>query len=65
MAKGFTKEYGIDYDETFAPMALLSSVKTLIVVSATCKWPLFQMDVKNAFLNGEILEEVYIKLPPG
>ena len=46
-------------------MARLSSVKTLIVVSAACKWPLFQMDVKNIFLNGELLEEVYMKLPPG
>ena len=46
-------------------MARLNSVKTLIVVSATRKWPLFQMDVKNAFLNGELLDEVYMKLPLG
>ena len=46
-------------------MARLSSVMTLIVVSAARKWPLFQMDVKNAFLNGELSEEVYMKLPPG
>ena len=46
-------------------MTQLSSVRTLIVVSASRKWPLFQMDVKNAFLNGELLEEVYMKLPPG
>ena len=46
-------------------MARLSSVRTLIVVSAARKWPLFQMDVKNAFLNGELSEEVYMKLPPG
>ena len=65
IARGFTQEYGIDYEETFAPMARLSSIMTLIVVSATRKWPLFQMDVKNAFLNGELLEEVYMKLPLG
>ena len=65
VAKGFTHEYGIDYEETFAPVARLSSVKTLIVVSAACKWPLFHMDVKNAFLNGELSKEVYMKLPPG
>ena len=46
-------------------MARLSSIRTLIVVSAAHKWPLFQMDVKNVFLNGELSEEVYMKLPPG
>ena len=46
-------------------MARLSSVRTLIVVSAARKWPLFQMDIKNTFLNGELLEEVCMKLPPG
>ena len=45
-------------------MARLSSVRTLIVVSVARKWSLFQMDVKNAFLNGELSEEVYMKLPP-
>ena len=65
VARGFTQEYGIDYEETFTLVARLSSVRTLIVVSAARKWPLFQMDVKNAFLNGELSEEVYMKLPPG
>ena len=65
VARGFTQEYGIDYEETFASMARLSFVRTLIAVSAARKWPLFQMDVKNAFLNGELSEEVYMKLPPG
>ena len=66
VAKGFTQEYEIDYEETFAPMARLSSVRTLIVVSVACKWPLFQMDVKNVFFcNGERLKEVYMKLPLG
>ena len=64
VARGFTQEYEIDYEETFALVARLSSVRTLIAVSTARKWPLFQMDVKNAFLNGELSEEVYMKLPP-
>ena len=46
-------------------MARLSSVRTLIAVSSSRHWPLFQMDVKNTFLNGELTEEVYMQLPPG
>ena len=64
VARGFTQEYGIDSEETFAPVAQLSSIRTLIVVSAARKWPLFHMDVKNSFLNDELSEEVYMKLPP-
>ena len=45
-------------------MSRLSCVRTLIAVSETRKWSFFQMDVKNAFLNGELSEEVYMKLPP-
>ena len=65
VARGFTQEYGIDYEETFAPMAQIFYVRTLIDVFAVRKWPLFQIDVKNVFLNGELSEEVYMKLPPG
>ena len=43
--RGFTQEYRIDYEETFSPVARLSSVMTLIAISGACKWPLFQMDV--------------------
>ena len=49
VAGGFTQEYGIDYEETFAPVARLSFVRTLIAVFAAHKWPLFQMDVKKCF----------------
>jgi hypothetical protein len=65
VAKGFTQEYGIDYEETFAPVARLSSVCTLLVVAASRQWKLFQMDVKNAFLNGDLSEEAYMQPPLG
>ena len=65
VVRGFTQEYRIDYEENFALVARLSSIMTLIVISAAHKWPLFHMDVKNAFLNGELSKEVYMKLPLG
>ena len=52
VAKGFTQEYKIDYEETFALVARISSIHALLAVAATSRWNLFQMDVKNAFLNG-------------
>ena len=57
VAKGFTQEYRIDYEETFAPVAHLTSVRCLIAVAAVRHWPLYQMDVKNAFLNGDLHEK--------
>ena len=64
VAKGFTQKYSIDYEETFAPVACLTSVRCLIVVATIRHWPLYQMDVKNAFLNGDLQEEVYMQPLP-
>jgi len=65
VAKGYDQEYGIDYGDTFTPIAQLTSVWSLLAIGATKRWQLFQVEVKNAFLNGNLQEEVYMKPPPG
>lgn len=65
VAKGYTQEYGVDNEETFAPVAKMTTVRTLFAVSAAMRWHPSQMDVKNAFLNGFISEEIYMKPLPG
>lgn len=65
VAKGFTHMHGIDYKKTFAPVAKLNSIRVLLSLAACLDWPLLKMDVKNAFLNSDLHEEVYVDIPPG
>ncbi|GJZ27009.1 retrovirus-related pol polyprotein from transposon TNT 1-94 [Tanacetum coccineum] len=63
VAKGYTQEYGIDYEETFTHFAIMTTVRTLIVIASSRKWKISQLDVKNAFLNGGVNEEVLMTPP--
>jgi hypothetical protein len=65
VTRGFSQKEGIDYEETFAHVARYTSIRTIIALAAKMKWKLHQMDVKTAFLNGVIEEEVYIEQPQG
>jgi len=65
VAQGYTQIEGLDFDETFALVARLESIRLLLGVSCILKFKLFQMDVKSAFLNGYMNEEVYVEQPKG
>ena len=65
VAQGYNQEEGIDYDETFAPVARIEAIRLLIAFATHKGFKLFQMAVKTAFLNGHLKEEVYVAQPPG
>ena len=65
VAQGFCQKEGIDYEETFAPVARLEAIRIFLAFAASKDFKVFQMDMKSAFLNGFIEEEVYVKQPPG
>ncbi|MCO5611332.1 hypothetical protein L7F22_065584 [Adiantum nelumboides] len=65
VAKGYAQTYGINYEEMFALDAKMATVRAVIAVAATKGWILHQMDVKNAFVHGDLQEEVYMVQPPG
>ena len=63
VARGFSQVEGVDYDETFTPIARYISIRSIISIATEMGWQILQMDVKTAFLNGIIQEEVYIEQP--
>jgi len=65
VVQGYNQEEGIDYEETFAPVARIEVTRILITFAAYMEFKLYQMDVKSAFLNGYLKEEVYVMQPPG
>ena len=65
MAKGHTQRYGIDYFVMFSPVARMKSIRILLSIAVNLSWSLFQLDVKNAFLYGNLQKEVYTEQPPG
>nr|GEZ78154.1 copia protein [Tanacetum cinerariifolium] len=65
VAQGYNQQESINYNETYAPVARLESIRILLAYACTLDFKLFQMDVKSAFLNGFINEEVYVAQPPG
>ena len=65
VAKGYVQRQGVDFDKVYAPVARLESVRLLLACAAAKGWQVHHMDVKSAFLNGELLEDVYVEQPPG
>ena len=64
VAKGFAQRYGIDYEETYAPVCRIGSIRVLIALAAHFDWEIHHMDVTSAFLNGDLEEVVYMQQPP-
>lgn len=65
MVKGYSQKRGVDFDEVFAPVVRFESIRVLIAIAAQSDWTLHHLDVKSAFLNGEVEEKLYVKQPEG
>jgi hypothetical protein len=64
VVKGYAQRQGVDYDEVFAPMARMEAIRLVIALVAREGWQIHHMDVKSAFLNGDLMEEVFVQQPP-
>ena len=64
VVKGFAQVHGFDYQDTFAPTTRLTTIRSVLALATHESWPVFQMDVKSAFLNGDLKEELYMEQPP-
>ena len=62
--KGYTQIFGLDYSDTFASVAKIASVCLFLSMVVVRHWPLYQLDIKNDFLHGDLEEEVYMEQPP-
>ena len=65
VAKGYSQQEGIDFEETYAPVAKLNTIRLLVALATKHNWRIHQLDVKTAFLNGDLKEEVYLVQPEG
>jgi hypothetical protein len=65
VAKGYSQKYGVDFSEVYAPVARWDTIRTILSLAAHEKWNVFQLDVKSAFLHGELIEDVYVEQPLG
>ncbi|PHT45278.1 Retrovirus-related Pol polyprotein from transposon TNT 1-94 [Capsicum baccatum] len=65
VTKGYSQTEGVDYQETFSPVVKMASVRLFLSMVVVRHWPLYQLDIKNVFLPGNLEEEVYMEQPPG
>lgn len=65
VAKGYVQKFGVDFDEVFAPVTRMETVRLLLALAAKNQWEVHHLDVKSAFLNGKLYEEVYVNQPEG
>ena len=65
VGKGYRQKQGVDYDETFSPVAMLKSIRILLAIATHYDYEIWKMDVKTTFLNGNLTEEVYMTQPKG